>query len=57
MGYMSYQLVADVMNSSLTYITIDSLLLCINYTFEVRAIALGGSMSEPSIDIGNITQR
>ena len=57
MGYVTQQSVVDAMNSSLTYVVIDNLRLCINYTFEVRAIALGGSMSEPSVDIGNITHR
>ena len=57
MGYISQQSVVDAMNSSPTYVIIDNLRLCINYTFEVRAIALGGSMSEPSVDIGNITPR
>ena len=49
MGYVIQQLVVDAMYSSPTYVTIDNLRLCINYTFEVRAIALGGSMSGPSI--------
>ena len=57
MGYVTHQSVVDAMNSSPTYVMIDNLRLCINYTFEVRAIALGGGMSEPSIDIGNITHR
>ena len=45
------------MNSLPTYVMINNLRLCTNYTFEVHAIALSGSMSEPSIDIGNITPR
>ena len=57
MGYVTQQSVVDANNSSLTYVMIDNLRLCINYTFEVRAIALGGNMSESSIDIGNITPR
>ena len=58
MGYVTQQSVVDAMNSSPTYVMIDNLRLCINYTFEVRAIALSGSMSESSIYyIGNITHR
>ena len=58
MGYVTQQSVVDAMNSLPTYVMIDNLRLCTkNYTFEVRAIALGGSMSEPSVDIGNITPR
>ena len=58
MGYISQKSLVDAMKSLPTYVMIDNLRLCINYTFEVRAIALGGcSMSEPSVDIGNITPR
>ena len=56
-GYVTQQSVVDAMNSLPTYVMIDNLRLCTNYTFEVHAIALGGTMSEPSVDIGNITPR
>ena len=57
MGYVTQQSVVDAMNSLPTYVMIDNLRLCTNYTFEVRALALGGSVSEPSVDIRNIKPR
>ena len=50
------QSVIYAMNSSPTNVEIDNLQLCLyNYTVEVIAIDLSGSMSEPFIDTGNFT--
>ena len=38
-GFVTQQSVVDAMNSLPTYVMIDNLRLCINYTFEVRSIA------------------
>ena len=57
MAYVSQRFIVDAMNSLPTFVTINNLRLCTNYTFEVHAITLCGSMSEPSIGVGNITPR
>ena len=56
MGSRIQQLFIDAFIFSYTAVVIDNLQLCIyNYTLQVVAISLSGSMSEPFVYMENIT--
>ena len=56
MDFTIQQSVIHARNSSPTTVVIDNLQFCIyNYTLQVVAIALNGSMSEPVVHMENFT--